>query len=81
MGEWDAEAFVPVGVLGVGDDACSSESGLGDAYFDVGVTGDDVGVTVLPLAGPLSVGGRWTFTSFTRSEATAEIQGEQIHVG
>ena len=78
VGEWDGEAFVPVRVLGVGNDARSGESGLGDADFDVRIAGDDIGVVVPPVAG---LGRRWRLISFTRSEAVAELQSKEIHVG
>lgn len=51
VGEGDGESLVPMGVLGVGDDAGAGDSGGGDGDGDVGVAGDDLLVRVVRAAG------------------------------
>lgn len=50
--------FVPVGVLGVGDDASAGDGGLGDDDGDVRVAGDDLGAVAEAAVGGVFVGGR-----------------------
>lgn len=44
MSQWDVEVFVPLRILGVGEDACTGDGGLGDGDGDVRVTGDNLAV-------------------------------------
>lgn len=89
MCQWDVEVFIPVRVLGVGDDTCPCDGGLGDADGNVRVTGDDFAVVVkslvaglMPGGAVISVGGRdilpgrGGFASVTESKATADMLGD-----
>lgn len=44
MSQRDNEMLVPLGILGVFQDACASHGGLGEANGDVGIAGDDLTV-------------------------------------
>ncbi|KAL1059624.1 hypothetical protein V6Z11_1Z022500 [Gossypium hirsutum] len=66
MSQRDNEMLVPLGILGVFQDACASHGGLGEANGDVGIAGDD-----LTVAADFGV-------PFFSSVCAGDLQGSQV---
>lgn len=75
MSQWDVEVFVPLRILGVGEDACTGDGGLGDGDGDVRVTGDNLAVVA-----EFKVFGGGGSTAGFEGDATGEAAGDQVHV-
>lgn len=81
VGEGDVEVLVPMGVLGVGDDARAGDAGAGEADGDVGVGGDDLVVLLEAAAAAVGAALEGLLEGLEGGEEAAEALDEEVHVG
>lgn len=81
VGDLDAEALLPPGVLGVGDDPRLRDGGAGEADGDVGVAGDDLLGPDADAAPARVVAGAGGAAGAVAGEEAAHPLRHDVHVG